>query len=148
MDEHKETFVQGDRRLTRSSIAIAGFSLLAVAGLEYVKWGPSWHRLKLIAAGGNMGGSILIAGGNADVSLQAAWTYAWAYGHDIWKALVLGLLLGTSVQALITRGWAPMVCGVPATIDFAHSRTHYSDCPSGRGASLALPTSTRGSRRF
>jgi len=111
MDEHKETFVRGDRRLTRPSIAIAGFTLLAVAGLEYVKWGPSWHRLKLIAAGGNMGGSILIAGGNADVSLQAAWTYAWAYGRDIWKALVLGLLLGTSVQALIPSGWVSRLFG-------------------------------------
>jgi uncharacterized protein len=111
MDEQKETFVQGDRRLTRPSIAIAAFTLLAVAALEYVKWGPSWHRLKLIAAGGNMGGSILSAGGNADVSLQAASTYALAYGRDIWKALVLGLLLGTSVQALIPSGWVSRLFG-------------------------------------
>jgi uncharacterized protein len=111
MDEHIETFVQGGRRLTRPSIAIAGFTLLAVAGLEYVKWGPSWHRLNLIAAGGNMGRSILSAGGNADVSLQAAWTYAWAYGRDIWKALVLGLLLGSGVQELIPSGWVSRLFG-------------------------------------
>jgi hypothetical protein len=40
-----------------------------------------------------------------------------------------------------------MVCGVLPAIDFAHSGIHYSDCSPGRGASLALPTSTGGSRR-
>jgi hypothetical protein len=41
MDNFNETLVQADRPLSGSSTtAIAAFLLLAVAGLEDVKWGP------------------------------------------------------------------------------------------------------------
>ncbi len=113
MNQNNETFVRADRRLPGlSNAAIAAFALLAAAGLQYVKWAPSWHRLRLIAAGGHMGGSILAAGGYPDAaSWRAAWTYAWAYGREIWKALLLGLLLGTGVQALIPGRWVRTLFG-------------------------------------
>jgi uncharacterized membrane protein YraQ (UPF0718 family) len=113
MDNFNETLVQADRPLNGpSTTAIAAFLLLAVAGLEYVKWGPSLHRLQLIAGGGNMSRSALLGAGNADaVSIRAAWTYAWAYGRDIWKALVLGLILGSGVQAVVPRDWVGRLLG-------------------------------------
>jgi uncharacterized membrane protein YraQ (UPF0718 family) len=79
--------------------------------------GPSLHRLQLIAGDGNMSRSALLGAGNADaVSIRAPWNYAWAYGRDIWKALVLGLILGSGVQAVVPRDWVGAVAwreGVP-----------------------------------
>jgi uncharacterized protein len=83
-----------------------------VAGLEYEKWAPSWHRIKLIADGGQMGASISIAAGHVKVApWRAAWTYAWAYCRNIWKALLLGLLLGIGLQALIPHAWVRRMLG-------------------------------------
>jgi uncharacterized membrane protein YraQ (UPF0718 family) len=92
---------------------VAIFVLIAVVGLFYVKWSPYWGRAFVAAETHSIGRSIL-AGADAAPpapSLSAALDYAWAYGLAIWKALVLGLLLGSAVQALVPRRWVMRVLG-------------------------------------
>ncbi|WP_321856657.1 permease [Paraburkholderia tropica] len=89
------------------------FLLLAVAGLFYVKWFPYYHRAFTAEATHSIGKSILTGGAaSAPVpSLAAALDYALAYGKAIWQAMVLGLLLGSGVQALLPGQWVARVLG-------------------------------------
>src|SRR5580698_2497879 len=89
------------------------FLLIAVAGLFYVKWFPYYNRAFVAAANHSIGSSILM--GTADSppapSLDAALGYALAYGKAIWQAMVLGLLLGSAVQALLPVEWVARLLG-------------------------------------
>ncbi|TDV17150.1 permease [Paraburkholderia caballeronis] len=89
------------------------FVLLAIAGLFYVKWFPYYHRAFTAEATHSIGNSILM-GKSANPpapSLTAALDYAWAYGKAIWQAMVLGLLLGSGMQALLPARWVARVLG-------------------------------------
>jgi len=89
------------------------FALLAVAGLFYVKWYPYYGRAFVAASRHSIGHSILM-GDQASApapSWSAALGYALAYGNAIWKAMVLGLLLGSGVQALLPVSWVQRVLG-------------------------------------
>ncbi|TDV36290.1 hypothetical protein C7405_104201 [Paraburkholderia caballeronis] len=89
------------------------FVLLAIAGLFYVKWFPYYHRAFTAEATHSIGNSILM-GKSANPpapSLTAALDYAWAYGKAIWQAMVLGLLLGSGMQALLPARWIARVLG-------------------------------------
>lgn len=92
-----------DQRADNRALALATFAVVAVAGLAYVKWLPYWDRAFVAAEHHAIGKSILM--GAADrppaPSLDAALAYAFAYGKAIWQAMVLGLLLGSGVQALL-----------------------------------------------
>ena len=44
-------------------------------------------------------------------SWDAALNYALAYGKAIWQAMVLGLLLGSAVQALLPADWVAKAAG-------------------------------------
>jgi uncharacterized membrane protein YraQ (UPF0718 family) len=102
----------GIRPTGRTAAGLVAFALLAVIGLEYVKWAPFFRKLLMAAAGGRARYSIL----SEDVlgpPWRAAWQYAWAYGRDIWKALLLGLLLGARVQALVPAEWIERLFGRP-----------------------------------
>ncbi|HET9159014.1 MAG TPA: permease [Caulobacteraceae bacterium] len=83
------------------------FFAVAIAGFAYVKWLPYWEKAFTAASSHSIGSSILM--GKADhapaPSWDAALSYALAYGKSIWKAMVLGLVLGSGVQALIPRDW-------------------------------------------
>jgi uncharacterized protein len=83
------------------------FLLIAVLGLFYVKWTPYWHKAFVAAATHSIGTSILMgsAASPPAPSWSAAVDYAWAYGKAIWQAMVLGLLLGSAVQALLPSQW-------------------------------------------
>lgn len=83
------------------------FILLAVAGLFYVKWFPYYHRAFTAEATHSIGKSILMGGAASapEPSFAAALDYAWTYGKAIWQAMVLGLLLGSGVQALLPAQW-------------------------------------------
>ena len=100
-------------RQTNPPLAWMAFLLLAVAGLFYVKWYPYYNRAFTAAANHSIGQSILM-GAAADPpvpSLSAAQDYAWAYGKAIWQAMVLGLLLGSAIQALLPVNWVAKVMG-------------------------------------
>jgi uncharacterized protein len=81
--------------------------VIAIGGLALVKWVPYYHKGLYAAANHSIGSSILM--GNADrppvPSMRAAIDYAMAYGKAIWKAMALGLLLGSAVQVLLPRRW-------------------------------------------
>jgi uncharacterized membrane protein YraQ (UPF0718 family) len=89
------------------------FVLLAVAGLFYVKWHPYYGRAFTAAAQHSIGHSILM--GDASSAPAPSWSaalgYALAYGKAIWQAMVLGLLLGSGVQALLPVHWVARVLG-------------------------------------
>ena len=87
--------------------------LIAVIGLFYIKWFPYYNRAFLAASNHSIGSSILMgtAASPPVPSLASAIDYAWAYGKAIWQAMVLGLLLGSAIQALLPVHWVAKVLG-------------------------------------
>ena len=77
------------------------FFLVVIVGLWYVKWQPYYGKAFTAAETHSIGKSILA---QADASpLQAAWDYAMVYFLAVWKAAVLGVILGSLIQVLIPR---------------------------------------------
>jgi len=102
-----------DAQKTNPAPQVAAFIAIAVAGLLYVKWLPYYDRAFAAAAHHSIGSSILMGGAThaPAPSLDAAVGYALAYGKAIWKAMVLGLLLGSGVQALLPANWVNRLLG-------------------------------------
>jgi uncharacterized membrane protein YraQ (UPF0718 family) len=100
-------------RKTNLVLQVTIFVLLAVAGLLYVKWLPYYNRAFVAASHHAIGKSILMgdAAHAPAPSWDAALAYALAYGKAIWQAMVLGLLLGSAVQALLPVQWIARVLG-------------------------------------
>ncbi|RMN18527.1 hypothetical protein ALQ63_03687 [Serratia plymuthica] len=87
------------------------FLLVVAIGLYYVKWQPYYGKAFVAADTHSIGKSILA---NADSSpWLAAWHYALVYFTAVWKAAVLGVLLGSLVQVLIPRDWLMRTLGHP-----------------------------------
>lgn len=87
------------------------FFLVVIVGLWFVKWQPYYGKAFTAAGTHSIGKSILA---NADSSpLQAAWDYAMVYFLAVWKAAVLGVLLGSLIQVLIPRDWLLRTLGQP-----------------------------------
>lgn len=89
------------------------FLLVVVAGLFYVKWFPYYNRAFVAAANHSIGSSILMGTAAAPPapSWDAALGYALAYGKAIWQAMVLGILLGSGIQALLPADWVARMLG-------------------------------------
>ncbi|WP_250515263.1 permease [Caballeronia sp. INDeC2] len=100
-------------RQPRVALGWMVFLLIAVVGLFYVKWFPYYNRAFVAASQHSIGKSILMgtAASAPEPSWQAALDYAMAYGKAIWQAMVLGLLLGSAVQALIPPRWVARALG-------------------------------------
>lgn len=100
-------------RQPRVALGWVTFLLIAVVGLFYVKWFPYYNRAFVAASQHSIGKSILMgtAASAPAPSLRAALDYALAYGRAIWQAMVLGLLLGSAVQALIPPQWVARALG-------------------------------------
>lgn len=87
------------------------FFLVVIVGLWFVKWQPYYGKAFTAAETHSIGKSILA---NADSSpLRAAWDYAMVYFLAVWKAAVLGVLLGSLIQVLIPRDWLLRTLGQP-----------------------------------
>ncbi|HAU5635477.1 permease [Citrobacter amalonaticus] len=79
------------------------FFLVVIVGLWYVKWQPYYGKAFTAAETHSIGKSILA---QADANpWQAAWDYAMVYFIAVWKAAVLGVILGSLIQVLIPRDW-------------------------------------------
>ena len=78
---------------------------LAIGGLFYVKWSPYYARVFVAARDHTLGASIV--SGNLpvppDVGWQAGLAYSLAYLKAIWQAMVLGLVIGSGIEALLPR---------------------------------------------
>lgn len=100
---------------TDSSLIIGtlAFIALAVVGLFIVKWFPYWHKAHVAAATHAIGASILSGKGVTPpaVGLDAAWRYTVAYFNAVWMAVVLALLLGSSIQVFVPRRWLLRLVG-------------------------------------
>ena len=79
------------------------FTLVAVAGLYYVKWSPYYLKAFAAAAHHSIGASIL--SDQQGAPLAAALSYAKVYFLAIWKAAVLAMILGSLIQVLIPQDW-------------------------------------------
>ena len=80
------------------------FLLVVAVGLYYVKWQPYYGKAFVAADSHSIGKSILADG--AASPWLAAWQYALVYFTAVWKAALLGVLLGSLVQVLIrATGW-------------------------------------------
>ncbi|MFC5471244.1 permease [Cohnella suwonensis] len=89
------------------------FLLIAAAGLMYVKWWPYYHKALTSADTHSIGSSILgdPVGQAGTPTWSGATEYAKKYFKSVWKAAVLGILLGSLVQVLIPVRWLERVLG-------------------------------------
>ncbi len=89
------------------------FLALAVIGLFVVKWFPYWNKAHVAAATHAIGSSIVSGKSIAPpaAGLAAAWQYTVAYFNSVWMAVVLALLLGTSIQVFVPRRWLLQMLG-------------------------------------
>lgn len=94
-------------RGARTVVMVLAFLLIAAAGLLYVKWWPYYHKALTAADTHSIGKSIL--GESAAHAGTPTWKdavgYAETYFKSVWKAAVLGILLGSLVQVLIPVHW-------------------------------------------
>ena len=79
------------------------FFTIVVIGLYFVKWDPYYHKAFVAADSHSIGNSII--NDQYQTVWQAMWQYSKVYFLAIWKAAVLGVLLGSLVQVLIPRDW-------------------------------------------
>jgi uncharacterized membrane protein YraQ (UPF0718 family) len=97
----------------RVVLSVIVFLLIAIVGLMYVKWWPYYHKAFDAATKHSIGSSIL-SGKNPTApapSWQAAWDYAFTYYKSVWKAALLGIVLGSLLQVLLPSTWLLRVLG-------------------------------------
>lgn len=87
------------------------FLLIAVVGLIYVKWWPYYNKSILAIDTHSIGDSILGDISNTPFSWDSAWSYGVTYFQSVWKAAVLGILLGSLIQVLLPAQWLLKVLG-------------------------------------
>lgn len=87
------------------------FIVVTVIGLTYVKWWPYYHKAILSFQTHSIGDSILQDQLADSFTWSAAVDYTVVYFQSVWKAAVLGILLGSLVQVLLPSGWLLKVLG-------------------------------------
>lgn len=96
-----------------SVIPILIFMAIAISGIWYVKWAPYYYKA-FLAAGSHSIGSSILSGKIASApgpSWQTALSYTTTYFTSVWKAVILGLLMGSLVQVLLPREWIRKALG-------------------------------------
>lgn len=88
------------------------FLIIAAAGLLYVKWYPYYFKSLSAAATHSIGDSILGDPSKpASLSWDSAYSYALAYFNSVWKAAILGILLGSLIQVMLPAAWLIKLLG-------------------------------------
>ncbi|MFJ7747396.1 permease [Peribacillus sp. NPDC097295] len=90
---------------------IVSFLVIAVVGLLYIKWWPYYQKGMLAADTHSIGSSILGDPSSTTLSWKSAWDYAQVYFSSVWKAALLGILLGSLIQVLLPTQWLLKVLG-------------------------------------
>jgi hypothetical protein len=113
MSQFSGNIVRVQERSNKAVLAVILFVVVAIVGLSYVKWFPYYQKAIDISIKHTMGSSIVSGNQPAppSPSWSAAWEYAKAYYTSVWKAAVLGILLGSLVQVLIPSEWLLRVLG-------------------------------------
>jgi uncharacterized membrane protein YraQ (UPF0718 family) len=107
------------RAISPNSMTISVFRgalivlVVAVVGFSYVKWMPYYQKALAASTTHSIGAPILLnkAGQVPAPSFASALDYAFSYSKAIWKAMVLGLVLGSAVQALLPTRWIVRTLG-------------------------------------
>lgn len=104
------------------------FLLIAIIGLYIVKWNPYYLKAFKAASTHSIGSSIVTGKLQSapSPSLAGAWAYTVTYFNAVWKAVVLGLLLGSLVQVAIPKEWIKKVLG----------KNNFKSTAAATGASL------------
>ncbi|OLN27816.1 permease [Desulfosporosinus metallidurans] len=118
MPEKILRFKETNQPVTRKTklnylIPVLIFFVIAIIGVWYVKWSPYYQKVFVAASKHSIGASI-ISGKLASSPLpswQAALSYTTAYFNAVWKAVILGLLLGSLVQVLLPQEWIKRALG-------------------------------------
>lgn len=105
MSQLKTTFHQQHSTNRQTIWLIASFLFIAAAGLLYVKWWPYYQKGILASNTHSIGSSILGDLSSLTPSWKSAWDYAQVYFLSVWKAAILGILLGSLIQVLLPRQW-------------------------------------------
>lgn len=87
------------------------FLIVLVAGLWYVKWDPYYAKAFVAGQKHSIGHSIIADAPSSPI--RAALDYALVYFLAVWKAAVLGVVLGSLIQVLIPRDWLVRTLGQP-----------------------------------
>ena len=97
----------------KSVVLIILFLLVVIGGLFYVKWSPYYTKAFVAASKHSIGASIISGKSNIapTFSLTAAFSYMATYFNSVWKAVILGLLIGSLVQVAIPRNWIKKLIG-------------------------------------
>ncbi|MBM7691343.1 uncharacterized membrane protein YraQ (UPF0718 family) [Peribacillus deserti] len=112
MSQLNSSIIQTKTPNKKSYIFAAIFLLIAIAGLFYVKWWPYFHKAILASTAHSIGPSILGEGNTMpSPSWESAWSYAETYFMAVWKAALLGVVLGSLIQVLIPSNWLLKVLG-------------------------------------
>jgi uncharacterized membrane protein YraQ (UPF0718 family) len=93
-----QSFSQAEPISKKVIISVIVFLFIAIAGLTYVKWWPYYFKAIDAATKHTIGASIL-TGKNPTAP------------EPVWKAAVLGIVLGSLLQVLIPSGWLLRVLG-------------------------------------
>lgn len=104
---------QTDQINKKVVLSVIIFLIIAIVGLTYVKWWPYYHKA-LDAATKHSIGSSIISGKNPTApapSWHSAWDYALTYYRSVWKAALLGIILGSLLQVLLPSTWLLRVLG-------------------------------------
>ncbi len=104
--------VQNGKSTSKEAIwFIVIFMAVAAAGLLYVKWWPYFQKVISASATHSIGPSILGDQAASASPWVTAWDYAKVYFQSIWKAALLGVLLGSLIQVLLPSRWLLKVLG-------------------------------------
>jgi uncharacterized membrane protein YraQ (UPF0718 family) len=92
---------------------VALLLVVAIVGFAYVKWVPYYAKAFVAQSQHSIGASILVdaQGEVPAASWRAAVDYAVAYGASIWKAMVLGLVLGSGLTTVLPARWMARALG-------------------------------------
>ena len=111
MSQLKTTFHQQHSTNRKTLWFIASFFFIAIAGLLYVKWWPYYQKGILAGTTHSIGSSILGDMSSLTPSWKSAWDYAQVYFLSVWKAAILGILLGSLIQVLLPTQWLLKLLG-------------------------------------
>jgi uncharacterized protein len=108
-----ELRLQQEPRTIKTVSLVILFIIIAAAGLMYVKWLPYYHKAISAADHHSIGSSIL--GNSTSNTSSPSWSdavdYAIKYFNSVWKAAILGILLGSLVQVMIPVQWLQRTLG-------------------------------------
>ncbi|WP_062105981.1 permease [Bacillus niameyensis] len=95
----------------KAILLVVLFILITVTGLLYIKWWPYFNKAILAKDTHSVGSSILGDLSNVKPSWQSALDYAFVYFQSVWKAALLGILLGSLIQVLLPTQWLLKLLG-------------------------------------